>query len=283
MSGLRHGGRPVAPRPGCGPHENHRTGPEPASKRDQMTRRAVSLTVALVASAFALAACQAGTGATAGGDVTRQIENPALFSMQAEAIRDTTDEAGDWVAVPGARALDQVLIRNTRNGRMTIGALRGGTKDGATKDEGAKLRVSASVAATLRMTPNTPAPLDIVALVADPNTDAAMTDQVIGTQAPPQAAGPTTAADTPPAPAAEKRPAPLLVLIGAFTTQAGATRARDAMSRAGIVTFTRPQQRAHQDTLWQVVAGPAASSAGRAELLKKIKGLGYHNARAISK
>ncbi|MGD9918011.1 MAG: SPOR domain-containing protein [Paenirhodobacter sp.] len=84
-------------------------------------------------------------------------------------------------------------------------------------------------------------------------------------------------------PAATKAPAgKMYVQLGIFSVEANAKRASDQMAKAGVAATIRTEQ-SQGKTFWRVLAGPASGTADRDVLLKKIKGLGYSDAYAVSK
>jgi cell division septation protein DedD len=74
----------------------------------------------------------------------------------------------------------------------------------------------------------------------------------------------------------------LSVQIGIFSVEANAQRAAGQMSKGGVSASVKKEQ-SQGKTFWRVVAGPAANATERDVLLKKIKGLGYPDAYAVSK
>ena len=84
-------------------------------------------------------------------------------------------------------------------------------------------------------------------------------------------------------PAATKAPAgKSYVQLGIFSVEANAKRAADQMKKAGVSAAIRTEQ-SQGKTFWRVLAGPASGAGDRDALLKKIKGLGYSDAYAVSK
>lgn len=72
-----------------------------------------------------------------------------------------------------------------------------------------------------------------------------------------------------------------LIQIGLFSEEANATRAGDALRRAGMIP-TITKREANGKNLWRITVGPAANALERASLLKKIKGLGYSDAYFVA-
>ena len=88
------------------------------------------------------------------------------------------------------------------------------------------------------------------------------------------------------APAAAPKPARSslskpYVQIGIFSVESNANRTAKQMRSEGMVP-TVFEQSANGKNFWRVVVGPAQSSSERAALLKKIKGIGFSDAYAVS-
>ncbi|MBD3786723.1 MAG: SPOR domain-containing protein [Sphingomonadales bacterium] len=76
--------------------------------------------------------------------------------------------------------------------------------------------------------------------------------------------------------------AKLYAQIGIFSVEANAKRAADQMAKAGVAARIHKGE-TQGKAFWRVVAGPAADTAARDALLKKVKGMGYPDAYAVSK
>lgn len=91
-----------------------------------------------------------------------------------------------------------------------------------------------------------------------------------------------------PAPAAAPKPAsggsklskPYLQ-IGIFSVEDNANNTATAMRQAGMVP-TVLEQSSKGKTFWRVIVGPASTESERAALLKKIQGIGFDDAYAVS-
>ena len=108
------------------------------------------------------------------------------------------------------------------------------------------------------------------------------TAAIAAAEAKPAAAkpAPATPATTP---ATTKAPAgKSYVQLGIFSVEANAKRAADQMKKAGVTATIRTEQ-SQGKTFWRVLAGPASGAGDRDALMKKIKGLGYSDAYAVSK
>lgn len=71
------------------------------------------------------------------------------------------------------------------------------------------------------------------------------------------------------------------VQIGIFSVEENANNTADQMRNNGIVP-TVFEQSSNGKEFWRVVVGPAQSSSERASLLKKIKGIGFSDAYAVT-
>lgn len=247
--------------------------------------------------------------------VERDVEAPEVFSTDEQGLWDGRPSLGGvWVAHPTVKDPERVIIRNPANGKFVIGALFRRERD----NPGPKLQVSSDAAAALGMLAGAPAQLSVVALrreesPATPTAQTLVTDPVIAAPeaiaAEPITAKPLDGKPTKPEgkpvtdigkaassaiAAAEAKPAAakpaatpatggkLSVQIGIFSVEANAQRAAGQMSKGGVSASVKKEQ-SQGKTFWRVVAGPAANATERDVLLKKIKGLGYPDAYAVSK
>lgn len=71
------------------------------------------------------------------------------------------------------------------------------------------------------------------------------------------------------------------IQIGIFSVQQNANNTAESMRRAGMVPTIKPGKMNGKE-FWRVTVGPAATSAERAQLLKKIKGLGFNDAYYVT-
>lgn len=92
--------------------------------------------------------------------------------------------------------------------------------------------------------------------------------------APPRAAAPAATA-----PAGNLSKA--YIQIGIFSVEQNANNTAESMRRAGMVPTVKPGKTSGKD-FWRVVVGPASSTGERAQLLKKIKDLGFNDAYFVS-
>lgn len=236
--------------------------------------------------------------------VERDTEAPDVFQKSDMGLWDGRPSLGGvWVAYPGVKDPERVIIRNPANGKFVIGALFRRERE----MPGPKLQVSSDAAAALEMLAGAPVRLDVTALrreeapvavaPAAPVLDQAET---IATEALPAGAAPATAptaAVTPqarPAQAAAPAAAPAatratpaatsgrnLVQIGIFSVEANARSAVSQLGKAGVKAEVR-QESSQGKTFWRVTAGPA-EAAGRDALLGKVKAAGFKDAYFVSR
>ena len=95
------------------------------------------------------------------------------------------------------------------------------------------------------------------------------------------AALPEAESASPPAPAqAASTLAQPFVQIGIFSVETNATGARNQMQAAGLSAEIR-QGRAGERDFWRVVVGPASDSAARAQMLERVRAMGFADAYAV--
>ncbi|HHX88365.1 MAG TPA: hypothetical protein GX700_01125 [Paracoccus sp.] len=88
-------------------------------------------------------------------------------------------------------------------------------------------------------------------------------------------------AASPPAPArAASTLAQPFVQIGIFSVETNATGARNQMQAAGLNAEIR-QGRASGRDFWRVVVGPASDSTARAQMLERVRAMGFSDAYAV--
>ncbi len=136
------------------------------------------LKIAVIASVgFGLAGCEDGkgvdlfkkkpseTGSTASAatakTIERDVESPDVFSANEAGLWDGRPSLGGvWVAHPGAKDPERVIIRNETNGNFVIGALFRKERE----TPGPKLQVSSDAAEALGLLAGQPIKLSVVAL-----------------------------------------------------------------------------------------------------------------------
>ncbi|MCB6178679.1 SPOR domain-containing protein [Rhodobacter sp. Har01] len=161
-----------------------------------MTARSVRRLLLLSAAAWALQACEPGTGpfaarppadkaaaeATAKPQrstklVDRDVEAPEVFQVTDSALWDGRPSLGGvWVASPDTKDPERVIMRNPANGKFVIGALF----KREVENPGPKLQISSDAAEALGLLAGQPATLSVTALrreeVADEAPVAPMLD-----------------------------------------------------------------------------------------------------------
>ncbi len=226
--------------------------------------------------------------------VERDVESPDAFEVNARALWDGRPSLGGvWVAHPDSKQPERVIIRNPANGKFVIGALFRRER----ANPGPALQLSSDAASALGVLAGQPTTLKVTALrretvnAADPASGGqAQQPQTVATgELPPTDATPQTdtadlkskiLASVQKAPAASKLAKPF-VQIGFFSVETNATANAAKMRQAGIpakvVTST-----AKGKTFWRVLAGPAASSSERRQLLGMVKNQGFSDAYFVS-
>ncbi|MBQ0750534.1 MAG: SPOR domain-containing protein [Roseovarius sp.] len=250
--------------------------------------------------------------------VERDVEAPDVFQVTDMGLWDGRPSLGGvWVAHPDVKEPERVIIRSTADSKFVIGALFRRARD----IPGPALQVSSDAAAALGMLAGAPVQLNVTALrreeakeeTPEPEAapDAAVTlaapadieatalEPVAGAAAAidaaeaAEAAAPapqTTAAAAPnPTPAAAPTPAPArtssldkpFIQIGIFSVEENARNTATAMRQAGMVP-TVLEQNSQGKAFWRVIVGPATNASERAALLKKIQGIGFEDAYAVT-
>jgi cell division septation protein DedD len=260
-----------------------------------------------------------GTASTAAAGTTRLVERdveaPKVFNVAEAGLWDGRPSLGGvWVAYPGVKDPERVIIRNPANGKFVIGALFRRERE----MPGPRLQVSSDAAATLGLLAGQPAKLDVTALRreevaveaplppvkpvldsaetitsetldppksgATPAASATTAVTATTTAAKPAAAAPATS----PAPAAKPAAKPAaaggrnLIQIGIFSVEANAKSAADQLRKAGASVAIKREE-SQGKAYWRVVAGPANDPAGRDALMAKVKGAGFKDAYFVSR
>ncbi|RMD95206.1 MAG: SPOR domain-containing protein [Alphaproteobacteria bacterium] len=259
------------------------------------------------------AAGGAQTGASSQKLVEREVEAPEVFSVREPGLWDGRPSLGGvWVAYPGVKDPERVIIRNPANDSFVIGALFRRERD----NPGPKLQVSSDAAAALGVLAGQPTELEVVALrkkqvavdtpvtpvsegeedvtaetlgplaaaaAAIEKADAEGKDEGEGAaKAKPKPAATATAASTPaaqPAPQRSTLDKPY-VQIGIFSIEANARNTAKRFQSAGVVPTVR-QFEARGKKFWRVLIGPAANASERKALLAKARELGFADAYAV--
>jgi cell division septation protein DedD len=238
--------------------------------------------------------------------VERDIEAPEVFQVTEAGLWDGRPSLGGvWVAHPDVTDPERVIIRNTSNDKFVIGALFRrereipGPRLQTSSDAAAALGMLAGAPVQLQVTalrresvPTEPDPADLPETVDTIDTAAQISEQTLDPIASAAAAldapAPTAAATPKPQPVAAATPKPRAssldkpyVQIGIFSVEANANRTAEQMRAAGMVP-TVLAQKTNGKAFWRVVVGPAQSAAERTSLLKKIKGVGFSDAYAVT-
>jgi cell division septation protein DedD len=234
--------------------------------------------------------------------VERDVEAPEVFQETAEGLWDGRPSLGGvWVAFPDVTDPERVIIRNEANGKFVIGALFRRER----QNPGPPFQISSDAAAALDMLAGAPATLNVTALrrqevpiasegtarLEDPEDiettalDAPETDEgtAIAGEAAAAIASVETTAEAEASPAQSPAPAPASRLsnphiqIGLFSVEENANRTGRNLRTEGIVPIVQKLTASGKD-YWRVIVGPASTSAERAELLAKVKELGFTDA-----
>ncbi|SFP67328.1 SPOR domain-containing protein [Tranquillimonas alkanivorans] len=268
-------------------------------------RNTVRLAI-LLGGAMMLSACEEGpgflprpgsgaTGADAPAErlVERDVEAPEIFQVTEAGLWDGRPSLGGvWVAHPDVTDPERVIIRNETNGNFVIGALFRRERE----TPGPRLQVSSDAAEALGMLAGEPVRLDVTALRREEAAESgAPTEPVLSApetidsrplESDPALADAAAAIDraeaadtAPPAPppASEEELSRPYIQIGIFSVEQNADNAAASLRRIGVVPTVR-QQTSSGKTFWRVIAGPAPSADERADLLEKVKDLGYSDA-----
>ncbi|MAM60646.1 SPOR domain-containing protein [Maritimibacter sp. UBA3975] len=245
--------------------------------------------------------------------VERDVEAPEVFQASDKGLWDGRPSLGGvWVAHPDAKDPERVIIRNTTNAKFVVGVLYKPERS----QPGPKIQVSSDAAEALGMLAGQPADLSVTALrreevsedapaetgsdgaettvAAAPQVESRALDPIAaaaaaldaaenGTSAPATSSS-TVAAATAPQPT-RSAPASSLskpyIQIGIFSVEQNANNTAESLRRAGMVPTIKPGKMSGKD-FWRVIVGPAGTGAERAQLLKKIKELGFNDAYYVT-
>lgn len=235
--------------------------------------------------------------------VERDVEAPDVFQVTESGLWDGRPSLGGvWVAHPDVEDPERVIIRNRANGNFVIGALFRRERE----NPGPRLQVSSDAAEALGMLAGAPSELNVTALRREEVADtppaeiaaadtadlaapsdiaAAPLDPIAGAAAAIDAAEAVAAApETPSAPTPRPTASALakpFIQIGIFSVEDNATRTADRLRGIGIVP-TVLRQESQGRVFWRVIVGPSQSSAERADLLGKVKDLGFEDAYFVT-
>lgn len=238
----------------------------------------------------------------------REIEAPKVFHANEDGLWDGRPSLGGvWVAYPGVKDPERVLIRNLTNNKTVIGALFRRERN----NTGPKLQLSSDAAQTLGMIAGQPTKMSVVALRTEtvPVGPAAISTPK-GTETLPapdaieaKTLDPiskakaaiekselpkTTAAVSKPSVATTPTPtrkasslSKPFIQIGIFSVKTNADNTATSLRGVGILPAVK-QGSSHGKKFWRVIVGPASSSSERATLLKKVKSLGFNDAYFVT-
>jgi cell division septation protein DedD len=237
--------------------------------------------------------------------VDRDVEAPDLFQVTDKGLWDGRPSLGGvWVAYPGVKDPERVIIRNPSNGKFVVGALFRRELN----NPGPKLQLSSDAAAALGLVAGEPSTISVTALrreetkVPEPDATKPALAQNEQIQAKPladvtatasaaidNAQGKATAKATPEptaAPAAKPAPKPAVAAtsgakswlqIGIFSVEANANRAAGMISKAGGSAQVKAET-TQGKTFWRVIAGPVGNAGARTALKEKAVKLGFKDA-----
>jgi len=252
-----------------------------------------------------------GTAAPQIETIERDVEAPDVFQAAEAGLWDGRPSLGGvWVAHPDVDEPERVLIRNATNGNEVVGALFKRERNNL----GPRIQVSSDAASSLGMLAGQPVRVEVVALrretfevpvagseetvetaeadaieeaTLDPiEAAAAAIDEAeaggtavaaTGAAAASASAATTTTASAAPASSLD-RP---FVQIGIFSIEANANNTAASLRNIGIVPTIRRQE-SRGNEFWRVIVGPATTRTERADVLRKVKDLGFTDAYFVS-
>ena len=231
--------------------------------------------------------------------IEQEVEAPEVFFTEEPGLWDGRPSLGGiWVAHPDTIDPEQVIVRNTTNGKFVVGSLF--IRERALP--GPRLQVSSDAAIALDMLAGQPVELSVTALrkreveLAPATTDvAAPSVEDIATTAI------ETAAEGPGSLAPQLRPTDEITIpaksdiqitqtsnlekpyiqLGIFGVAANANNTEASLRAAGIVPTIKPYQ-AQGKTFWRVLVGPAANASERKALLTKVREQGFTDAYFVT-
>lgn len=241
--------------------------------------------------------------------IERDVESPDVFQVTDDGLWDGRPSLGGvWIAHPTVTDPERVIIRNTTNGKFVIGALFRRERE----NPGPRFQVSSDASEALGMLAGQPAKLNVTALRREEVPEIAPTpseqtldapetikqtplDPIASAAAAITAAENNSAAKPTPKPVVKPTPAPKpvaapkslssltkpFIQIGIFSVESNANKTADNMRKAGMIPIVK-KQTSRGKTFWRVLIGPAGSKSERATLLKKIKGVGFADAYAVT-
>ncbi len=207
--------------------------------------------------------------ATPATQLGSEAEAPQVFSLAAQGLWDGRPSLGGvWVAAPGVRDPERVVIRHAESGAEVIGALFRRERE----NPGPPIQVSSDAAAALGLLAGQPARLAVVALrPVDPPASTA----AAATGTPAEATQETALA---PAPAATGG---AMLQVATLTSQIAADAVVARLRAEELTAEVRPRQSGER-TFYRVLTGPAAGAEARTALQSRVAALGYADAFFLS-
>lgn len=237
--------------------------------------------------------------------IEQEVEAPEVFQAVETGLWDGRPSLGGiWVAHPDTIDPEQVIIRNTSNGKFVIGSLF--IRERAVP--GPRLQVSSDAAEALGMIAGQPVELSVTALrkreielapatIPEPSVETTVAEaepapesaeqQTAGAQAPEIRPTDQPVTITTPAEAPSIVPTQTSTLekpyiqLGIFGVEDNARNTATAMRTDGIVPTVKEYQ-ANGKTFWRVLVGPAANATERRALLNKVREKGFADAYFVS-
>lgn len=240
--------------------------------------------------------------------IEREVEAPKVFQATEDGLWDGRPSLGGvWVAYPGVKNPERVVVRNLSNNKTVIGALFRRERD----NPGPKLQMSSDAAQALGLIAGQPTKMSVVALRKEtvPVAQPAISGPTgIESLPPPDAieakpldpiakakaaikkteTPPATIAPPPkpvsPAPAPVRKASGLakpFIQIGIFSVKENADNTATSLRGIGILPSVK-QGTSQGKKFWRVIVGPSGTSSERATLLKKIKTLGFNDAYFVT-
>ena len=83
------------------------------------------------------------------------------------------------------------------------------------------------------------------------------------------------------APATNSKLSKPFVQIGIFSVKANADQTADLLRASGVIPTTKTFE-TNGKPYWRIIVGPAGSASDRSALIKKVKGLGFGDAYAVT-
>ncbi len=236
--------------------------------------------------------------------IEQEVEAPEVFHTVEAGLWDGRPSLGGiWVAHPDTLDPEQVIIRNTANGKFVIGSLF--IRERAVP--GPRLQVSSNAAVALELLAGQPVELSVTALrkreielapatvaeptvtpieVADTAEDAL--DEVLAGSAAPEfrpTEEPITIVSSTETTVATTQVSSLekpYIQLGIFGVETNASNTATAMRLDGIST-TIKEYEANGKTFWRVLVGPAANASERRAFLNKVREKGFADAYFVSR